>query len=58
MSLCEPEALLSLPDTGVPDSEIKTVSLLADIYDRELVATIGWAKQVKSVVVVETSLEL
>ena len=27
-------------------SPLKTVSILSDVYDRELVATIGWAKQV------------
>lgn len=46
LASCEPDALLSLPDSALPDSEFKTVSVLADIYDRELVATIGWAKQV------------
>ena len=29
-------------------SPLKTVSILSDVYDRELVATIGWAKQVKT----------
>ena len=29
-------------------SPLKTVSILSDVYDRELVATIGWAKQVHS----------
>ena len=43
---CEPEPLASLDDPGLPASHIKTVSTLSDIYDRELVATIGWAKQV------------
>lgn len=46
LSSCEPDALVSLPDPDLPDSQFKTVSVLADIYDRELVATIGWAKQV------------
>jgi len=43
---CEPEALVSLEDAALPASPLKTVSILSDVYDRELVATIGWAKQV------------
>jgi len=43
---CEPEPLVSLEDPCLPESRLKTVSTLSDIYDRELVATIGWAKQV------------
>merc|ERR1712223_1997923 len=43
---CEPEPLVSLEDAALPASPLKTVSILSDVYDRELVATIGWAKQV------------
>merc|ERR1712088_577301 len=43
---CEPEALVSLEDAALPASPLETVSILSDVYDRELVATIGWAKQV------------
>ena len=44
--ICEPEPLVSMEDASLPSSPLKTVSILSDIYDRELVATIGWAKQV------------
>ena len=46
LSQCEPEQLVSLADPSLPTSAIKTMSTLSDIYDRELVGTIGWAKQV------------
>ena len=46
LSQCEPEQLVSLADPSLPSSALKTVSTLSDIYDRELVGTIGWAKQV------------
>ncbi|XP_047498744.1 steroid hormone receptor ERR1-like [Penaeus chinensis] len=43
---CEPESLLALPDLTVFDPDYLTISILADLYDRELVSTIGWAKQI------------
>jgi len=46
LSQCEPQQLVSLADPSLPASGLKTVSTLSDIYDRELVGTIGWAKQV------------
>merc|ERR1711892_1487172 len=46
LSQCEPEQLVSLADPSLPSSALKTMSTLSDIYDRELVGTIGWAKQV------------
>jgi len=46
LSQCEPDQLVSLADPSLPPSALKTVSTLSDIYDRELVGTIGWAKQV------------
>ncbi|CAH0728142.1 unnamed protein product, partial [Brenthis ino] len=43
----EPELLTcGVPPPGVTDPTARTLSLLADIYDRELVAIIGWAKQI------------
>ena len=47
LSQCEPEHLVSLADPFLPSSAMKTMSTLSDIYDRELVGTIGWAKQVR-----------
>ncbi|CAG9789130.1 unnamed protein product [Diatraea saccharalis] len=34
------------PPAGVNDPTAKTLALLADLYDRELVGVIGWAKQI------------
>lgn len=43
----EPEVLTcGAPPPGVTDPIARTLSLLADIYDRELVGVIGWAKQI------------
>ena len=46
----EPEGLLATTETPTQTlmlpPGLRIVSLLADLYDRELVATIGWAKQV------------
>lgn len=50
LASCEPEVLLATVDTPTATlllpPHLRIVSLLADLYDRELVATIGWAKQV------------
>ena len=46
MNKCEPDALLALPDPTLPNTDFRTISTLSDLCDRELVATIGWAKQI------------
>ena len=46
LTKCEPEALLALPDPSLNDDQYKIVTTLSDFYDRELVGTIGWAKQI------------
>ncbi|GFY45153.1 steroid hormone receptor ERR2 [Trichonephila inaurata madagascariensis] len=43
---CEPDPLQALPNPALPESELKMVSTLSDLVDRELVSTIGWAKQI------------
>ena len=42
----EPEKVYALPDHSLADDDYKLVATLSDLADRELVATIGWAKQV------------
>ena len=42
----EPEKVYATPDPKLPDDEYKFMVTLSDLADRELVATIGWAKQV------------
>ncbi|CAG9764492.1 unnamed protein product [Ceutorhynchus assimilis] len=41
---CEPDCLEI--NTALEDSKHRTLSLLSDLYDRELVGIIGWAKQI------------
>ena len=42
----EPEKVFAMPDPNLPDDDYKLMATLSDLADRELVATIGWAKQV------------
>ncbi|XP_035214038.1 steroid hormone receptor ERR1-like isoform X2 [Stegodyphus dumicola] len=44
--MCEPEPLQAQANPALPESHFKTISTLSDLVDRELVATIGWAKQI------------
>uniref|UniRef100_A0A3Q2YW22 Estrogen-related receptor gamma b n=1 Tax=Hippocampus comes TaxID=109280 RepID=A0A3Q2YW22_HIPCM len=44
--LAEPEAILAMADPTVPDSDIKALTTLCDLADRELVVNIGWAKHI------------
>jgi hypothetical protein len=46
LNKCEPDSLLALPDPTLPNTDFRTISTLSDLCDRELVATIGWAKQI------------
>lgn len=43
---CEPDPLLAMPDPNAPDNQYKTLKTLSEYFDRELVGTIGWAKQI------------
>ena len=43
---CEPERTTLEPSSSSDARELGLLTSLADFYDRELVATIGWAKQV------------
>lgn len=42
----EPPKVFALPDPSVPDSQQKFMTTLSNLADRELVATIGWAKHI------------
>lgn len=43
----EPEILVAGVDATLPsDPALKVISVMSDLYDRELVGTIGWAKQI------------
>ena len=42
---CEPETVLALPDSSVPDDE-KITQTLSNLYEKQLVGIIEWAKQI------------
>ncbi|XP_010901827.3 steroid hormone receptor ERR2 isoform X2 [Esox lucius] len=42
----EPEKIYAMPDPTVPDGDIKALTTLCDLADRELVVIIGWAKHI------------
>ena len=42
----EPDRVFAMPDPMLNEDEYKFMTTLSDLADRELVATIGWAKQV------------
>jgi len=43
----EPELCATLtPDSLLVQAETRTISILSDLYDKEIISTIGWAKQV------------
>ncbi|CAG7716432.1 unnamed protein product, partial [Allacma fusca] len=47
LSQCEPEVpIVGVTDPLLSDSEPRIVNILSDLYDREIISTIGWAKQV------------
>lgn len=44
--MAEPEKLYASPPADIPDGDIKAQTTLCDLVDRELVAIIGWAKNI------------
>ncbi|XP_057398085.1 cyclin-Y-like protein 1 isoform X1 [Balaenoptera acutorostrata] len=44
--VAELEKIYAMPDPTVPDSDIKALTTLCDLADRELVVIIGWAKHI------------
>uniref|UniRef100_A0A674EKL5 Estrogen-related receptor gamma a n=1 Tax=Salmo trutta TaxID=8032 RepID=A0A674EKL5_SALTR len=48
--VAEPEKIYAMPDPTVPDSDIKALTTLCDLADRELVVNIGWAKHIPGTV--------
>nr|AHY03422.1 estrogen receptor [Perinereis aibuhitensis] len=51
----EPEKVYAMPDPTLPDDDFKLMATLSDLADRELVATIGWAKQVPGFISLQLS---
>jgi len=46
----EPQIVYASPDASVADDADKTMVTLSKLTDRELVATVAWAKQVPGIV--------
>lgn len=46
LAACEPDPLDVNTTSSVENSKHRTLSILSDLYDRELVGIIGWAKQI------------
>ena len=44
--MAEPEKIYALPDMTSPTTNIKVLTTLCDLADRELVSIIGWAKHI------------
>lgn len=44
LATCEPDCLEI--NTTIENTKHRTLSILSDLYDRELVSIIGWAKQI------------
>ncbi|MEJ1273481.1 estrogen related receptor alpha [Cricetulus griseus] len=42
----EPEKLYAMPDPASPDGHLPAVATLCDLFDREIVVTISWAKSI------------
>lgn len=42
----EPEKLYAMPDPAGPDNHLPAVATLCDLFDREIVVTISWAKSI------------
>ena len=42
----EPETILALPDTSLPEKKYKIVKTLSDLYQRQLVGIVDWAKRI------------
>lgn len=46
LAACEPDPLDINTTSSMENSKHRTLSVLSDLYDRELVGIIGWAKQI------------
>ncbi|XP_053329166.1 estrogen-related receptor gamma-like isoform X2 [Spea bombifrons] len=44
--LVEPGEVFATPDPSLPDSDLRTLTTLCELINRELLMTIGWAKHV------------
>lgn len=50
--VAEPEKIYAMPDPTMPESDIKALTTLCDLADRELVVIIGWAKHIPGITLI------
>ena len=46
LQACEPEVCLAFPDASMNEDKTKTIKVLSDLYERQLVGVVDWAKQI------------
>jgi estrogen-related receptor ERR len=46
LQACEPEVVLAFPDASLADDKCKAIKVLSDLYERQLVGMVDWAKQI------------
>ena len=47
---CEPEVVLAFPNSSMIKDKLKTVKVLSDLYEQQLVGVVDWAKQIPGTV--------
>ena len=43
---CEPDTVLAKPENSMPDGIYKTIKTLSNLYEKQLVGIIDWAKSI------------
>ena len=46
LQACEPEVCLAFSDNSLTEDKCKTIKVLSDLYERQLVGVVDWAKQI------------
>ena len=46
LQACEPEVVLAFPDASLAEDKCKAIKVLSDLYERQLVGVVDWAKQI------------
>ena len=46
LTLHEPETVLALPDSSVQDNKFKSIKILSELYEQQVLGTINWAKHI------------
>ena len=46
LTLHEPETVLALPDSSVQNNKFKSIKILSELYEQQVLGTINWAKHI------------